>query len=1004
MLSSISALLMISCLSLGAEPTVEEMHAAFAAPPADCKPHTRWWWMGNALREEDIVRQLDQMRGQGIGGVEQVSMEPVYEKGNHEYLSPEYFALLRFAVEQAAARGMEFSVNFGGPGWIWGGEWVPKEDQSGVMLSSALTLEGPRSFSGPLSEEATPNPNDLPRSTPVIGPEDALLKVVAGRLENGRLVPDSLVELPTPQTGRELQWRVPKGQWRVMAFWRTQRDNANAVDHLNKAAMTRYCETLGARYTAAIGDHYGKTVESFFSDSFEVPIQRNGLYWTDGLFGVFQKEYGYDLVPLLPALWWDVGGISPKVRYDVNEFLHRRGMDAFFNTFLGWCEKHGVRGRIQPYGFVTDIMEGAGAAHLPEMEITAGEKDAVPWFDTRIGPREYTASGAHLYGRGVVSAEAFTYLHWEPYRETLSELKIATDGYLRAGANKLYNHGIIASPETGILPVRGFFAALRVSPENIWWPHYHHLAEYTAHCCALLRQGVFTADVAVYSPLANQWTQSVLNARKWTREFEWGGLGRLFAANGYGFDIVNDDVLQNHCAMDGDRLRLGAMTYRALILPDIAAMPAGSLRRVADYVRQGGTVIALERVPEASTGMRDHEAGDAEVRRISGELFEAPSGANDPIPRSVGKGRTYSLADVMRREDPLDFHSAPFDPFLKALRATVPPDLDIDLVRAGKRENGGLTFLHRRAAAADIYFVANIQEVPFHDTAGFRMEKGVPWAWDPRTGERNRIHAYNQKDGYMRMSLSLAPYESRFIVFEHTDSAKEPPRMLWSDFLEVIVAGTDQFTALAARNGAHGYHYFDGASPRTGVETVSGLSAVFEVGGVWEVRFDGEGALGRDHYLRTGESWTDLPELRHFSGTARYTINFDLPEEYCSDTAQLRLSLGRVCNVAEIVLNGRPVGVHWMDGQEFAIEGLVRPGKNRLEVAVTNTLINRISGMDSFPGVPEALRPHFGGSAVRSSAEAKRLLGFEPLPPSGLLGPVRVTPLRVVTVNTAKPR
>ncbi len=504
----------------------------FMQPPADCRPHTRWWWMGNAVTKDDIDWQLGQMQEQGMGGVEQVSMPQVYTKGNHEYLSPEYFALLRHAVESAHARGLEVSLNFGGPGWIWGGKWVHKADQSRVMIASMLRVDGPKEFSGALSEEATPNPDDLPRSTPVIGKEDRLLKVVAGRLEEGRLRADSMVELTGSVQGRKLSWQVPEGKWQVMAFWSTQRANSDAVDHLNQGAMERYCDTLGKQYVAALGEHLGTTVESLFSDSFEVPIFRNGLYWTDGLFECFQTVKGYDLTTWLPALWWEVDDLSPRVRHDVNEFLHEQGMKAFFGPFLDWCRAHGVRGRIQPYGFVTDNIEGAGRADLPEMEITPGEKDAVPWYDTRIGPREYVASGAHLYGRDVVSTEAFTFLHHEPYRATPEELKIATDGYLRAGANKFYNHGFIASPERGVIvPTRGFWEAIRISPENIWWPYYHLVADYTARCCWMMRQGNFVADVAVYSPLANQWTQSVLNARRWTRDFEWGNLNQLLSSN-----------------------------------------------------------------------------------------------------------------------------------------------------------------------------------------------------------------------------------------------------------------------------------------------------------------------------------------------------------------------------------------------------------------------------------------------------------------------------------------
>ena len=96
----------------------------------------------------------------------------------------------------------------------------------------------------------------------------------------------------------------------------------------------------------------------------------------------FKKEKGYELSTFLPAIWWNVGDISPKIRYDVNDFLHKTGLNVFFKTFLGWCENHHIQGRIQSYGFNTDNIEASGMAHIPEMEITAGEKDAASWSNT----------------------------------------------------------------------------------------------------------------------------------------------------------------------------------------------------------------------------------------------------------------------------------------------------------------------------------------------------------------------------------------------------------------------------------------------------------------------------------------------------------------------------------------------------------------------------------------------------------------------------------------------
>jgi len=109
--------------------------------------------------------------------------------------------------------------------------------------------------------------------------------------------------------------------------------------------------------------------------------------------------------------------------------------------------------------------------------------------------------------------------------------------------------------------------------------------------------------------------------------------------------------------------------------------------------------------------------------------------------------------------------------------------------------------------------------------------------------------------------------------------------------------------------------------------------------------------------------------------------------------------LGCVGAVAEISLNGQNLGVHWIRGQDFVLDGAAQPGRNILEVDVTNTLINRVSGLKSFPEVPIDLQPTFGKAIHESTPSADALLGFEPLPPSGLLGPVRITPLRLVRIS-----
>lgn len=154
------------------------------------------------------------------------------------------------------------------------------------------------------------------------------------------------------------------------------------------------------------------------------------------------------------TITWPVGDISPKITYDVNGFLNHAGMEIFVNSFLTWCRDHHVQGSMEPYGFTTDILEGAGAVDLPFMEVTPGEKDAVPWFDARTGPKKYVASGADLCGRNVIGVEAYAFIHWEIYRATLEELKIASDGFFCAGANQFYNHLYCYTPVREAAPSR----------------------------------------------------------------------------------------------------------------------------------------------------------------------------------------------------------------------------------------------------------------------------------------------------------------------------------------------------------------------------------------------------------------------------------------------------------------------------------------------------------------------------------------------------------------------
>lgn len=555
-------------VSFAAEKSLtEKIRQSFKDPPTDCWPHTRWWWPGNPVSKETITWHLEQMNSHGIKGVEQISMGNYYQKGSIPFMSEEFLDMLTHMVKEAKRLGMEVSINYGGPGWIIGGEWVPEDERSKDIVPTSAILTGPMKFSGKLPDKLTRTKRSWEIYKPKLEGKEKLLAVVAGKIENNVINESSIRILTDKVNNGRIDWEVPGGEWRLMAFWMTRNDHDHAVDHFSTKAMRNYCNYFGGALKDAFGEDFGATVESMFIDSFELPNSASGIYWSDDLLEKYKKYKGYDLTPYLPAIWWEVGDISAKIRYDVNQFLHHVGLDVFYKEFVGWCDRNGVKSRIQTYGFTTDNIQSAGSTHIPEMEITAGEKDAMDWFDTRIGPKKYVASGAHIYGKDVISTEAYTFMHYERYRATLEELKIASDNYLRAGTTKFYNHGYSFTPEKDVAPSRAVGFAANISPTNVWWDYYPNLAEYVARCSYLLRQGDFSPDIAIYSPLANQWTLNVLNARKWTREFDWGDLGELLLSNGYDYDLLNDDALQNIARIENGRIVIRNMEYKVLLLP-----------------------------------------------------------------------------------------------------------------------------------------------------------------------------------------------------------------------------------------------------------------------------------------------------------------------------------------------------------------------------------------------------------------------------------------------------
>lgn len=163
--------------------------------------------------------------------------------------------------------------------------------------------------------------------------------------------------------------------------------------------------------------------------------------------------------------------------------------------------------------------------------------------------------------------------------------------------------------------------------------------------------------------------------------------------------------------------------------------------------------------------------------------------------------------------------------------------------------------------------------------------------------------------------------------------------------------------------------------------------------GTWKISFEKGGPeLPKDTTVTDLESWTALSKKAEaFSGTASYRLEFEKPE---ADVDSWMLNLGDVRESAKVWLNGEYIGDAWSVPFKINI-GKLKEGKNTLTLKITNLPANRVRDME-LRG--EEWKIFYEINMVDKDYKKFDATKWDPTP-SGLLGPVSLTPLKLEDKN-----
>ena len=756
-----------------------ELAQQFANPPDSARMWTWWFWLGDKVDRESITADLEALKAQGMAGVTVYSLSgPGVGTKGPDYMSPEWRGLFKHTLKEADRLGLGVSFMLCS-GWNAGGPWIEPAQACKRHVSSELVLAGPQHFSGKLpappadprfyqdmAVQAFPFAAGQParavmppcktlddsfgdaQATPIKDVCAAPLIPLPEAAPGAAVDPATLIDLSS-KCGNDgtLEWDVPPGQWKVlrigstltgaMTSWSSPTGNGLEADPLDPAAMGFQFSHAAAPLIEDAGPLAGKVLRSVQIDSWEINLPN----WTSRFVEEFRKFRGYDPRPYLSALAGQViqsSEVTDRFLYDYRRTVADCVAENYFGRLSVLAEAKGLvqqseaGGVCCPKVMALDALKNLGRCAIPMGEFW---QDGT-WIEANQNKNgKQTASAAHVYGKPIAAAEAFTsFIHWV---DSPATLKPTADRAFCEGLNHFFIFSSATHAGDGS-PGTEFCAGTHFNRKITWWNQARGFTDYVARCSHLLQQGLFAADVLFYNGDACPNFVSPKHIDP--------SLGP-----GYDYDVCNTEVLLKRLAVKDGRIILpDGMSYRMLVLPESTTLPVVVVRKLKELIAAGMTVVGPK--PDRAPGLLDYPQCDQKVQSLAAEVWGECDG-KAVKEHMVGEGRV--VWGLTPRE------------ILE--RAGVKPDFSY----AGGLPDAFVDWIHRGAWGTEIYFLANRRSRVESVTCTFRVAGKMPELWDPVTGKTRDASSYVIADGLTSVPVEFQPNGSMFVIFRRpTDADK----------------------------------------------------------------------------------------------------------------------------------------------------------------------------------------------------------------------------------------
>lgn len=846
------------------------------------KPWTRWWWMGSAVDEKGLDKQLTTLNKAGFGGVEIV---PIYgakgfEKQYLNYLSPEWMKMLKFTTTKAKSlqMGVDMAV---GTGWPIGGSQVTEQDAATKMIVQTYTISSSEKFLEKivLNDEKQKNLKTIK------------LDIVTAYNEKNEAI------ILTDKVSNEgsLNWKVPSGKWMIYAVFtgKTLQKVKRAapggegftLDHFSPSATTDYLKT----FDKAFGNsNYG--IRSFFNDSYEV----YNADWTPDFKDEFKKRRGYDLSPYIKYLVENEDNeITSRIKSDYRKTLNDLILNNFTKDFTNWAHSKNSKNTNQAHGSPGNLLDLYAAVDIPECETFGSTIFDIPGLKRDLDDVQksdipdpnmlkFASSAANVMGKKLSSNETFTWLT-EHFKTSWSQAKPEVEQVFLSGINHVFYHGTTYTPADVPFPGWLFYASVNFVPENSLWPHLKGLNSYVERTQSVLQSGKSDNEILMYWPVYDQWSKSkgkdvtfkIHNIDQWLQP-------TLFYENltklgkiGYSIDMVSDQMI-GQAKFENQNIQVAKEggAYQVLIIPELTYLPSETLNDILKLAKNGASLI-FQNEPKDVPGYFELEKKRENLKSLWNEIQFKNQGENVKI-AGFGKGKIVLSSDVAKGLD-----------YLKIERE--------------KLTDTGLKFIRRKIDGGKYYYLVNHTSKEINQLVPLNYVGKQSTILNPGNGDFGAAEIQGQsvriqlKSGQSLILKNSETVDSKIQKWNYTEKSATP------------------------------------------IALNQPWKLTFKEGGP---------ELPKDKTLEKLQPWTNFsedPATQSFSGTGVYSTVLNLKKKKADDYL---LKFAQLYESAKVIINGQEVGIVWSIPAEINIGKYLKKGKNTVEIEVCNLMANRIRYMD----------------------------------------------------------